>query len=305
MVRFLRGVLSAAVALSLVNCGGGGGTNTPTTPAPTAPTVSSVTVTGPTSSATTGQTAQFTATAVMSNGTTQTVTDQSSWQSSNGSVATVSGSGLVTAVGAGDADVRATYQNVAGSARISVVSPSHSLCGTVRSSSTNATISAAELEILTGANAGRRVTADNAGAFCLNNLQQGGLTVRIRASGYSTSDQNLTVNGMTVVTFTLVPGPTPAPNPPSPGPTPPGPSPGPVNGICNAAAYPSSASCGTPSAVCDDNTLSCSQNRPGTCSSHGGVKCWLCPGRLCNGVTAPSLDASVPLPWETASSLKR
>ena len=47
-------------------------------------------------------------------------------------------------------------------------------------------------------------------------------------------------------------------------------------------------------AICSDVVYSCSQNRQGTCSSHGAVKCWVCPGRLCNGLTeADGLSMSV------------
>jgi hypothetical protein len=35
-------------------------------------------------------------------------------------------------------------------------------------------------------------------------------------------------------------------------------------------------------AMCNDGTSSESNNRSGTCSSHHGVKCWVCPGPLCN-----------------------
>jgi hypothetical protein len=34
-------------------------------------------------------------------------------------------------------------------------------------------------------------------------------------------------------------------------------------------------------ARCKDRTWSFSQNRRGTCSHHGGVAYWVCPGRLC------------------------
>ncbi len=44
---------------------------------------------------------------------------------------------------------------------------------------------------------------------------------------------------------------------------------------------PPSVPCGTPTAKCRDGTWSCSQQRSGTCSSHGGVECWVCPGVLC------------------------
>ena len=46
--------------------------------------------------------------------TSQSVTAQASWQSSNNAVATVSAAGVVTGLAAGDADISATYQNVTG-----------------------------------------------------------------------------------------------------------------------------------------------------------------------------------------------
>ena len=300
MVRFLRGAcLSAAVVIGVLSCGGGGGGSTPTTPnppPPASPTLTSLTVTAPSPSARVGESAQFTATALMSNATSQTVTSQASWQSSNGSVATVSNTGMVAAVGPGVADIRATYQTVSGSAQITVTAVVNSLCGTVRSSTTNATLGGAEIEILSGPNAGLKVTADANGAFCLNNLQTGTITVRIRRNDYNATDQTVVVNGATIVTFLLTPTSSPNPNP-NPNPTP-NPNPNP-NMQCDAAAYPRSASCGTPSAVCNDGSLSCSANRQGTCSSHNGVKCWLCPGTLCNGLqmSEPYYSAK-PLPWD-------
>lgn len=51
---------------------------------------------------------------------------------------------------------------------------------------------------------------------------------------------------------------------------------------------PASAPVGT-TAVCNDGTYSQSQNRIGTCSSHGGVSCWVCPGTLCNGFSEQPL----------------
>jgi hypothetical protein len=76
----------------------------------------------------------------------------------------------------------------------------------------------------------------------------------------------------------------------SPSPTPtPSPSPGPNGPTCTSASIPANAVCignGTPpvTAVCADGAYSCSNSRQGTCSSHGGVKCWVCPGLLCNGL---------------------
>jgi hypothetical protein len=51
------------------------------------------------------------------------------------------------------------------------------------------------------------------------------------------------------------------------------------SGICAANTAPSGTT-----AVCKDGSFSSSQNRSGTCSSHGGVQCWICPGVLCSGL---------------------
>lgn len=63
-------------------------------------------------------------------------------------------------------------------------------------------------------------------------------------------------------------------------------------GICAAADVQAGAT-----AICRDGTKSESQNRQGTCSSHGGVSCWVCPGALCNGAVAGErADATVQSP---------
>jgi uncharacterized protein YjdB len=67
-----------------------------------------------------GETAQFTATATLSNGTTQDVTSQATWQSSNAAVATVTPTGIVRSVAAGEADISATYSSVSGSRQVRV-----------------------------------------------------------------------------------------------------------------------------------------------------------------------------------------
>jgi hypothetical protein len=70
-----------------------------------------------------GATSQFTATARLSDAAMQSVTSQASWQSSNTAVLAVTNAGLVTGVGLGEADVRATYQGVSGSLHVSLVTP--------------------------------------------------------------------------------------------------------------------------------------------------------------------------------------
>jgi uncharacterized protein YjdB len=66
------------------------------------------------------QTSQFIAAATMSTGPEQIVTNAAAWTSSNPAVATVSGTGLVTAVAAGVTDITATYNGLAGTVTIVV-----------------------------------------------------------------------------------------------------------------------------------------------------------------------------------------
>jgi uncharacterized protein YjdB len=75
-------------------------------------TVSTVAVTGAMPAV--GGTAQMVATATLTTGTTQDVTAQATWQSSNTAVATVNSTGLVTGVAAGAVQITATYQSISG-----------------------------------------------------------------------------------------------------------------------------------------------------------------------------------------------
>ena len=87
--------------------------------APTAPgaTVSSIAVTSaPVSTAS----IQMTAMARLSDGSSQDVTRSAAWESSNPAVATVSPTGMLSVVGAGELDVRATYQSASGSMHLRV-----------------------------------------------------------------------------------------------------------------------------------------------------------------------------------------
>lgn len=64
------------------------------------------------------------------------------------------------------------------------------------------------------------------------------------------------------------------------------PKPDPPNtGTCDGVPAPNRCDVGNGSppatARCNDKLWSCSKNRSGTCSGHGGVACWVCPGPLC------------------------
>jgi Carboxypeptidase regulatory-like domain/Bacterial Ig-like domain (group 2)/Protein of unknown function (DUF3761) len=307
--------LSAAWALTLMSCGGGGSnpSPSPSAPSPSNPTLTAVSVGGPGSAGNPGQSAQFTATATLSNGTTQNVTNQASWQSSNNSVATVSGSGMVTAVAPGETDIRATYQSLTGSARVSVSAPAPPrLSGRITDQSNDAALADVRVEVK---DRGMSTTSDGDGRYLFSSLAAGQYTLRASKSGYELAEPGVSVAGSTTFDFSMRRQSTPAPTPPAPppaptppAPTPPAPTP-PPGGTCPASSIPANAVCignGTPpvTAVCNDGAFSCSQNRQGTCSSHNGVRCWVCPGVLCSGLTSPGVTAPVwleppftPVPW--------
>lgn len=82
--------------------------------------VSGLTVTGTSSFTNKNQTAQMTATAAMSDGSSQDVTSSATWASSSSSVASVSSSGLVTALANGTSNITATHQSKNGTLGVTV-----------------------------------------------------------------------------------------------------------------------------------------------------------------------------------------
>src|SRR5947208_16649313 len=116
--RWIGSLLIGAMVAFL---SGACGSSTSTPAAPSSPTLTSVAVSGTTPAI--GASSQFTATANFSNGTNQNVTGQATWQSSSSAIATVSSSGLVTVAESGDADIRATYQNLTGTMHITIAAP--------------------------------------------------------------------------------------------------------------------------------------------------------------------------------------
>ncbi len=356
LMRLVSGVgVAVVLASGMGACGGKSGGGSPTTPTPT---VTSVTVSG-TGSLKVGETSQMSATAHYSNSTQQSCSASATWQSSNTSVASVSSGGMITALAAGETDIRATFQSTTGSTKVTVAAATFALTGTVREDPGGAAIADAKVEILGGANAGKSATTDTAGSYRITGVAPGTFTVRASKAGFESSERGANVTGDSTLDFTLrrtAPssftlsgrvmeegtasgvagakveieagtnagrsastdpsgyfvlsglsagscdmkvskdgyentyrrgvnlsgnasidfslrksggGPSPSPNP---------------NPTCGGASVPGSAPCGTPTAKCNDGTWSCSQNRSGTCSSHGGVACWVCPGPLCNPV---------------------
>lgn len=111
-MRYVR-VLQATAGVALVVLAAGC-SKSPTAPSGgTTPTTTAVAISG-TLAVTEGSSSQLKATATRSDASTQDVTQQATWRSSDPAVATISATGLLTPVAPGTADISATYDSQTG-----------------------------------------------------------------------------------------------------------------------------------------------------------------------------------------------
>jgi hypothetical protein len=109
-----------SLCLAAAACGSDSPSPTPVAPTPTTSAVqvrASGDASGPLEA---GQTRQLVATATQSTGSTSDVTQQATWVSSASGIATVSATGLVTALAEGTAEISATFQSVRGTIGVGV-----------------------------------------------------------------------------------------------------------------------------------------------------------------------------------------
>jgi len=148
---------------------------------------------------------QFAAVAHLSDGTAPNVAAQATWQSSNNAVATVSSTGMVTAVAQGLVEIRATYFNVTGTLTFEVGGPTpFTLRGTVTDNTTG--------RILTNAFVGAHDTnggaslaqTDSLGRYTLS-LPRGTVTLSVGATGYLDMAQTIVLLADTTLDFRLMP----------------------------------------------------------------------------------------------------
>lgn len=122
----------SAAALGMVACGvnpgtplpgGGTGGNQSAPPA----TLVSITVTPAAPSIVRGSTQQLTATGFYSDGSSKNITSSVQWTSASAGVASVSSSGLVTALAPGTSTITASFGSISGSASLAVTTPAPTL----------------------------------------------------------------------------------------------------------------------------------------------------------------------------------
>lgn len=118
-VRTTAALVITVIACAVLSaCGGDSSTATPGTPTPSTPTVSSLAISGP-DAVRTRFFSNYTATATLSNGTTQTVTP--AWTSSSPAIATVDSTGRVDGLTHGSTNLAASYQGVSAAKTVSIV----------------------------------------------------------------------------------------------------------------------------------------------------------------------------------------
>ncbi len=147
---------------------------------------------------TVGATEQLQVEATYSNESTQNVTSASTYVSNNESIANVSQTGLVTAVGNGDATIVASYGDMSSSVSVSVTIPvaTYSISGTAGTGSATLT--------LTGASSATTVASN--GTYSFIGLAPGAYTITPQLSGYtftpatqSTTVTNTNVSGVNFI----------------------------------------------------------------------------------------------------------
>ena len=141
-----------------------------------------------------GATAQFTATANLSNGTTQTVTSQAAWSSSNLSVAAVTAAGVVAGVGPGNADITATYQGVSGTSHISVVPLVFTIGGLVTDGTSGGVLPGINVQVVDVDGSTRSTRTDAGGNYSIGGIPPGRATLTFSGTSYETATRTVTVS---------------------------------------------------------------------------------------------------------------
>jgi len=138
-----------------------------------------------------GTSSQFTAVAVRADGSTDAVTAQAMWRSSNTAVATVSGNGMVAAVSHGSVEISATYAGAKGAFAFDVAAAtSFTLSGTVTDATTRLGIANATVAARDATGMSRTAATNSTGRYAIADLPSGTLDIAVRADGYATNLQS-------------------------------------------------------------------------------------------------------------------
>jgi carboxypeptidase family protein/Big-like domain-containing protein len=191
MVQLCR-ALPFLVTVGLSACVGTGAqsltgpTSATAAPAPAAPTATAIIIA---TASLTPWSFQLSATARLSDASTRDVTTAARWESADTAIAIVTSSGLVGAVAAGDVEIRAIYQGVVGSAKLTMARPpgasTFALSGIAREVAPNShPLAGVRIQVTAGADFGLTTTTASDGSFRFPSLKQGLTAVEAYKDGY-------------------------------------------------------------------------------------------------------------------------
>jgi hypothetical protein len=197
-----------------------------------------------------GDTAQFTAMATMSNGSTANVTSDAAWTTSDPSIFAVAAGGRVTALKEGSADVRASYQ---GTAAKDVTPAQPFLMFTAYGTVTAAppdfdALSGARVDITPSPSGALFAMTDARGDYTFQPLKGGVYTITESHDGFHTLTRTITATRDVRSDFPLVPMPPPG-----------------------------------ATARCKDKSWSYSTDKSAVCAGNSGLSYYACPGPFCQG----------------------
>ncbi len=210
----LRTILSSRrlqilVALNLlglsVACGGSIGPTQPT-PVQTAPVVPKSVVIQGGSEGTIGDEFPLTALVTFSDATSQTLTTQATWSSTDATVAAISAAGQLKLVGAGTCEVKVAYTQqststiVQAAVRVTVAGRplgNFTLFGVVSDGRNGRALGSATVLVVGSTNNGRTTTTDANGYYSIPTLLEGTFGLRITRDGYEPLEQSVSLTADT------------------------------------------------------------------------------------------------------------
>jgi hypothetical protein len=255
----MRKVVGASAAVVAVAALAAAGCSSPSSPAPSAPTpptpvstakVTALKIAGPPNSfIVVGDTAQFTATASLSDGTTANVTNEAAWSTLDASIFLVAPGGKVTALKVGSTDVRATYQG-ATDKDYTTAQPflTFKTYGTVTEAPPDfAGLAGARVEISPSPSPGFFATTNGSGDYEFPPLKGGPYTLTVSRAGFISQTRSVTLTRDLRADFPLLPNP------------------------------PAGAT-----ARCKDKSWSYATTKAAACGGAASVSYYVCPGPLCS-----------------------
>ena len=189
------------------SCGGDDNTSQPTplSPPPAAPapvTLVRVDVDAP-EAIELQRSAQLSATAVRSDGTSEDVTSQAQWRTSNLFIARISTSGEATALRAGEVTITAFFQNRMGSVVVSALpAGTYKLTGTVNEGGHH--LDGVTVSVVSGTGTGLATATAGGGRFSLFGVA-GHVTLQAKREGYLNKTIDVEVSRTTTHDFDLIP----------------------------------------------------------------------------------------------------